>query len=312
MWLTLRRAPNIQHFWTKLHTDNFEAIKKMIVKVPVLHLPNRDGKCSLECDSSAKHIGAVLYQLQNGCNNIIAFFGSTMPDAPVRYSRSELELCGLKKSILHFQYLLKYANFRVIMDHSALRNIYCTKKPAKTIRIQMFWKKYQIIFSLLNMFLEKTCLCQTFCHAFQIIMMMLYHFLTDTSECTKRHFMAILDKKCKFDYLKNSGLCMGHSYPVTCSHTKSKKIQMPSLFPNPPAKIKRVTAPIVGKVHVSNMGSPTSTRDPVMLPASTTTPVNHLLHNKCAGMVGPARLEIMWIHIWIGISQRHMIRLLKR
>ncbi len=82
------------------HTSQpIEAIKKLIVKAPVLHLPNRDGNCSLECASSAKQVGAVLYQLQNGCNNIVAFFSCTIPAAAVRYSSSELELCGLKKSI---------------------------------------------------------------------------------------------------------------------------------------------------------------------------------------------------------------------
>ncbi len=44
-----------------------------IVKAPVLHLPNRDGKFFLECDSCAKHVGAVLYQNQNGSNKIVAF-----------------------------------------------------------------------------------------------------------------------------------------------------------------------------------------------------------------------------------------------
>ncbi len=168
-----RKSPNIQEFWTQKHTDNFEAIKKLIVKAPVLHLPNRDGKFSPECDSSAKHVGAVLYQHQNGCNNIVAFFSFTMPDAAVRYSSSELELCGLKKAILHFQYLLKYASFRVLMDHSALKNIYCLKKSLSNLsEYKGSWKKCQIILSHLNMFLVKICLCVTFCHAFRIIKMM--------------------------------------------------------------------------------------------------------------------------------------------
>ncbi len=39
---------------------------------------------------------------------VIVFYSATMPYAASRYSSSELKLCGLKKSILHFQYLLKY------------------------------------------------------------------------------------------------------------------------------------------------------------------------------------------------------------
>ncbi len=61
-----------------------------------------------------------------------------MPNAASRYSSSELELHGLKKSILHFQYLLKYSTFTILMDHNALKCIYCSQKPAKMVKIQKF------------------------------------------------------------------------------------------------------------------------------------------------------------------------------
>ncbi len=115
-----------------------EAIKAIIVQAPVLHLPARSGHFYLECDSSAKHVGSVLYQIQNGTQHVIAFYSETMPDAACRYSSSELELCGLKKSLLHFQYLLKYSTFTLLMDYSAVKRIYCSRKPAKTVRIQKF------------------------------------------------------------------------------------------------------------------------------------------------------------------------------
>ncbi len=35
------------------------------VKAPILHLPARTARFYLECDSSAKHVGSVLYQMQN-------------------------------------------------------------------------------------------------------------------------------------------------------------------------------------------------------------------------------------------------------
>ncbi len=66
--------PDIQKFWKPIHTKNFEAIESLIVKVPLLHLPSRNGKFYLECDSSAKYIGSVLYQIENGDKHVIAFF----------------------------------------------------------------------------------------------------------------------------------------------------------------------------------------------------------------------------------------------
>ncbi len=120
-----------------IHTTNFEEIKSLIVKATILHLPARTGRFYLECDSSPKHVGSVLYEMQNGNKHVIAFYSATMPDAASRYSSSELELCGLKKSLLHFQ----YSTFTVLIDHSALKHIYCSKKPAKTVRIQKFLKE---------------------------------------------------------------------------------------------------------------------------------------------------------------------------
>ncbi len=137
----MKRSPDIQKFWKPIHAKTFLAIKSVIVKAPLLHLPSRNGKFYFECDSSVKHVRSVLYQIQSGDKHVIAFYSATMPDAASRYSSSELELCGLKKSILHFQYLLKYSTFTLLMDHSTLKHIYCITKPAKTVRIQKFLKE---------------------------------------------------------------------------------------------------------------------------------------------------------------------------
>ncbi len=133
-----RKSPDIQKFWTAEHINNFELIKKVIVKSSVLFLPDRTGEFVLECDFSAKFVGSVLYQVQNGEKRVIAFFSAVMPDAACRYSRSEIELCSVKKLMIHFQYLLKYAHFKVIMYNSALRMIYVLKKQSKTHRIQKY------------------------------------------------------------------------------------------------------------------------------------------------------------------------------
>ncbi len=139
-----------------IHTTNFEAIKIIIVQAPILHLSAWTGPFYLECDSSAKHVGSVLYQMQNGNKHIIAFYRATMPDAASRYSSSELELCGLKKSLLHFQYLLKYPTFTVLMDRSAPKSL------LKWCVFRNFGRKFRIFHLILNI-----CLLLIFCLAFR-------------------------------------------------------------------------------------------------------------------------------------------------
>ncbi len=125
-----KRSLYVQKYWMPIHTTNFDTIKSLIVQAPILLLPACTCRFYLEWDSSAKHGGSVLYQIQNGSKHVIAFYSATMPNASCRYSSSELELCGLKKSLLKFQYLLKYSTFTFLMDHGALKHIYCSRKPA--------------------------------------------------------------------------------------------------------------------------------------------------------------------------------------
>ncbi len=152
------RSPDIHKFWMPIHTKNFEAIKSLIVEAPILHLPSKTGKLYLECNSGAKHVGSVLCHILTINKHIIAFYSATMLDAASSYSSSELELCWLQKSLLHYQYLLKYSSFIVFMEHSALKCIYCSKNPTKMVRIHNFWKKFQIFCSTLSISLVKICL----------------------------------------------------------------------------------------------------------------------------------------------------------
>ncbi len=199
----------------------------------VLHLPACTGRFYLECDSSAKHVGSVLYQIQNGTKHVIAFYSATtMPDAACRYSSSELELCGLKKSLLYFQYLLKYSTFTVLMDHIALKLIYCSHKPEKTICIQKCLEdildfsfdfqhisgKHMFVSNFLSRFSSDNNDEEPI------------SYFTDTSLLNNTSYMTQLDSICKFNYNTGQSICTSHSFPITRSHAKLQKIVIPSLF----------------------------------------------------------------------------------
>ncbi len=203
-----------------IHTINFEAIKSLIVQALVLHLPARTGRCNLECDSIAKHFGSVLYQIQN--NHVIAFYSATMPDAACRYSRLELELCGLKKSLLHFQYLLKYSTFTVLIDHSALKHIYCSRKPAKMIRIQNILEEISNFSFDFQHISGKHMFVSDFISRFssdnkedEPI-----PYITDTSLLDNASYMSQLDAIYKFNYNTGQGVCTSHSFHITRSQAK--------------------------------------------------------------------------------------------
>ncbi len=201
-----RHSPDIQKYWLPLHSANFQMIKDLIVQAPILHLPARSGQFYLQCNSSPNHIGSLLYQIQNGTKRIFAYYSATMPDAASRYSSSELELYGLKNSLLNFQYLLKYSTFTVLMDHNTLKCIYCSRNPPKTVRIQKFCKeisdfsfdfqhisgKHMFVSDFLSRFLSANENEE------------LIPFLTKNSSLDTWSYMTKIDDLCQYDYVTHT------------------------------------------------------------------------------------------------------------
>ncbi len=180
-----KQSPDIHKYWMPIHTSNFEAIKALIVQAPVLHLPAPSDRFYLRCDSNAKHVGSALYQIQNGTKHVIAFYCATMPDAACRYSISELELCGLKKSLLQFQYLLK--------------RIYCSLKPAKTVRKQKFLEEISAFPVNFQHISGKHMFISDFQFSFSSDNID-DESITDTSLLHDASYMSQLDAICHFNY----------------------------------------------------------------------------------------------------------------
>ena len=92
--------------WGK-EQDSFDEIKNRLIKLPVLHMPNKTGRFHLYSDTSKFATGSALYQIQNGKPKLIAYASKRLPEAAKSYSITELELCGLAINIASFSHLLK-------------------------------------------------------------------------------------------------------------------------------------------------------------------------------------------------------------
>ena len=94
-----------RHFiWGKEQQEAFEEINKRLVKSPVLHMPNHEGRLHLCSDTSEFAAGSTLYQIQNGKPKLIAYASKRLPEAVRSYSITELELCGLAINIDSFSH----------------------------------------------------------------------------------------------------------------------------------------------------------------------------------------------------------------
>ena len=122
--------------WGKEQQDSFEEIKLRLMKLPVLHMPNKTGRFHLYSDTSKFATGSALYQVQNGKPKLIAYVSKRRPEAAKSYSITEFELCGLAINIASFSHLLKRVDFDAIVDHFTLTHIIKSKMELATTRIQ--------------------------------------------------------------------------------------------------------------------------------------------------------------------------------
>ena len=140
--------------WTSECEENFQQIKQLLQKPPVLRMPASEGHFTLESDTSLYAAGGALYQKQNDLPQILAQIKNTqqrkrvsalgvlvgyhskkLPETASRYSITELELLGMVVNITGFKQLLCLRPFDIIIDHKAIEFIVKAQTEPATARI---------------------------------------------------------------------------------------------------------------------------------------------------------------------------------
>ena len=127
---------------TDEHQKIFEGLKKVIANPSVPVMPNNKGHFTLVSDTSEVAWGAGLYQEQKGRLRLVGYNSKNLPPAAIRYSISELELCGLAVNMHSFKHILRNTDFTVIINHSALQYIFNAKREPSTLRFKKLSEVY--------------------------------------------------------------------------------------------------------------------------------------------------------------------------
>ena len=72
--------------WGKEQQDSFDEIKNRLIKLPVLHMPNKIGRFHLYSDTSKFATGSASYQIQNSKPKLIAYESKRLLEAAKSYS----------------------------------------------------------------------------------------------------------------------------------------------------------------------------------------------------------------------------------
>lgn len=99
------------------------------MNAPVLPYPDPACPYIVDCDASAEGMGAVLSQLKDGREHVVAYYSNKFSHAEKNYCVTRKELLAVVKSLENFHPYLYGAKFTVRTDHAALRWLKMMKNP---------------------------------------------------------------------------------------------------------------------------------------------------------------------------------------
>ena len=115
--------------WTEECRSAFEQLKDCLVNSPVLAFPNNEGKFILDTDASLHAVGAVLSQVQNGEERVIAYASKSLSASERNYCTTMRELLAVVVFVKQFHHFLASNHFLLRTDHASLKWLMNFKEP---------------------------------------------------------------------------------------------------------------------------------------------------------------------------------------
>ena len=127
--LTQLTKKNQPYVWSEKCEEAFRQLKKDLVSSSVLSYPRREGEFILDTDASGFSVGAVLSQIQDGEERVIAYASKTLCPSRQRYCVTYRELYAVITFVKHFRHYLWGRKFLIRTDHSSLKWLRNFKNP---------------------------------------------------------------------------------------------------------------------------------------------------------------------------------------
>ena len=124
--LTKKEQPFV---WTDKTQTAFEMLRDALTSPPILAMPNDTGDFVLDTDACNQTIGAVLSQVQDGVERVIAYASRTLDKREVNYCITRKELLAIVYSLKHFKQYLMGRSFKIRTDHAPLTWLRHTPDP---------------------------------------------------------------------------------------------------------------------------------------------------------------------------------------
>ena len=118
-----------QFQWSESCEDAFQELKLKLQNAPILAYPLPEGEFVLDTDASADAMGAVLSQIQDGEEKVIAYFSKKFSKAERNYCVTRRELLAVVVSLKQYKQYLYGRKVLVRTDHASLQWLLNFKNP---------------------------------------------------------------------------------------------------------------------------------------------------------------------------------------
>ena len=105
----------------KERVEAIEKLKLLLTQSPILAFPKEEGEYILDTDASDFGIGAVLSQVQDGVEKVIAYSSRTLSKAERKYCVTRKELLAIVYHVRYFKEYIYGIHFTVRTDHGSLQ-----------------------------------------------------------------------------------------------------------------------------------------------------------------------------------------------
>ena len=104
-------------------------MKEHLISAPILAYLNAQDEFVLHTDASDFSIGAVLSQVQDGQEKVIAYASKSLTQSEKNYCVTCRELLAVVFFVKHFKHYLYGKRFKLRTDHASLIWLFCFKEP---------------------------------------------------------------------------------------------------------------------------------------------------------------------------------------